>query len=406
MNTEHLLGHDNIHSRVCLRPAALAGLFLIVLAITSPCVNAGEATAPALEGLKFSTLAYVDYSRGQAALPDGGNSNYNRFKLNRGYFTVKKTMLPWLGMRATIDIHQDNTGDYKARQKYFYAELRPDDLGPLTGMKAEIGMGHMPWLDYEEHMNPYRCQGTMAIERAGVFNSADIGLSLRGDIGGKLEDAEGKTGNHSYTGRYGSWHVGIYNGGGYHAAEDNENKVVEGRLSIRPLADIAPGLQFNYLGIYGKGNTLSERLRDYPDYIVNLGMVSFEHPMVVLTAQYFITAGNAKGTWADTTTGEALSTEGLSLFGNVKIPELKEKLSLFFRLEHFDIDRDNVFADKTAYTMILGGLAYELYKGNMVLLVYEVTDYEDDAAPKKKLPVLDNKLGDEQEFQVVYQIKF
>ena len=56
-------------------------------------------------------------------------------------------------------------------------------------MKTEVGLGHIPWLDFEESVNPYRCQGTMAIERAGVFNSADLGVSIRGDFGGKLEDA-------------------------------------------------------------------------------------------------------------------------------------------------------------------------------------------------------------------------
>lgn len=55
------------------------------------------------------------------------------------------------------------------RLKYLYAELRPPDAGPFTDMKSEIGMGHIPWLDFEEHINPYRCQGTMPLsEQEGL----------------------------------------------------------------------------------------------------------------------------------------------------------------------------------------------------------------------------------------------
>ncbi len=198
----------------------------VAVILTSESVAAESDASKALEGLTFGTLAYLDYSNGQMPLPEGESSNYNRFKITRGYITIKKAMLPWLRMRVTMDVHQDKTGDYKLREKYFYAELRPADVGFLTGMKSEIGLGHMPWLDYEEHLNPYRSQGTMAVERAGIFNSADAGISLRGDFGGKLENADKKTGNHSYTGRFGSWHIGIYNGGGYHARENNENKTL------------------------------------------------------------------------------------------------------------------------------------------------------------------------------------
>jgi hypothetical protein len=150
----------------------------------------------ALEGLSLSGLAYVDYSNGVQPEPGDGDKSYNDFTLTRGYITLQKTMLPWMSARFTLDIHKESdTGDYNERVKYLYAELRPADIGFLTQMKSEIGLGHIPWLDFEEHINPYRCQGTMAIERAHVFNSADTGISIRGNLGGRLEDAKAKTGN-------------------------------------------------------------------------------------------------------------------------------------------------------------------------------------------------------------------
>ena len=369
--------------------------------------RAGDEANKALEGISFSTVAYIDYSNGQTPVDGGKTKDYNQFKLTRGYFTLKKKITPWLGMRLTTDLTQDATGDYKVRQKYFYAELRPNDQGPLTDMVAEVGLGHVPWLDFEERINPYRCQGTMAIERADVFNSADMGISLRGNIAGKLADPDKRTGNSQYAGRYGSWHFGVYNGGGYNAPENNENKAIEGRLTFRPLPDVVPGLQLSYFGVFGKGNAYSASLKDYPDYMVNLGMVSFEHPKINLTAQYFATKGNAKGTWIDSLkTKDALSTQGFSFFGNVHLPGTEDRLSAFGRLDYFDIDRDHVLADKTAYVMSLGGLAYRLYQENMVLLTYEATEFEKDVANKGKLPTRGYNAKDDQRVQAVFQLAF
>ncbi len=398
--------HSDVNSwRWALACGGILALMLIVPVFAPSDVAAAEektnSLLAALEGLSFGTLAYVDYSAGQSPLANNDEADFNSFTLTRGYFTVQKRMNDWLGMRATIDLTQDNTGDYKVRQKYFYAELKPHDLGPLTDMKSEIGMGHIPWLDFEEHINPYRCQGTMAIERAGVFNSADVGVNLAGYFGGRLEEAKERTGNSHYDGRYGSWHVGVYNGSGYHAAETNENKVGEVRLTARPLPEVVPGLQVSYFGIFGKGNTALS-----PDYMVNLGMLSFEHPMVILTAQYFQTEGNAKGTWVDTTSGKVLKTRGYSAFANVKIPGTDSRLSAFGRYDFFDIDIDDLIADKTAYSMVFAGLAYDLYKGNLILLTVEYTDYEVDAAGKGKVPVAGQNLGKDQKIQAVYQIKF
>ncbi len=383
--------------------STVAALTLVTLCVAGTVFADVTAKPPseALQGLKFEALAYVDYSNGRTPLAGNAEAEFNRFTLTRGYFTVKKQMNDWLGMRATIDIHQDNTGDFKAREKYFYAEIKPPDRGPFTNMKSEIGLGHMPWLDFEEHINPYRSQGTMAIERAGVFNSADVGVSLCGNLGGRLADAKKRTGNDHYDGRYGTWHLGVYNGGGYHADENNENKLGEVRLTVRPLPDQAAGLQFSYLGIFGEGNT-----SDGPDYMVNLGMVSFERPDVVATAQFFVTEGNAKGSWVDTGSSEVLKTQGYSAFGNVKIPGTERRLSVFGRYDHFDADVDDVIAEKTAYDMSLAGVAYELHPGNHLLLVFESTDFEVDAAGKGALPHTGTRLGSEQRMQAVYQIKF
>lgn len=118
----------------------------------------------------------------------------------------------------------------------------------------------MPWLDYEEHVNWYRCQDTIFIERNSTFNSADFGLTFVSLLGGEMSEEYQRKVNNKYPSRYGSMAFGVYNGGGYHASEKNENKVLEGRLTVRvrPLPDIIPGFQLSYFGITGKGNKEEE----------------------------------------------------------------------------------------------------------------------------------------------------
>jgi len=369
-------------------------------------VPAPSPYSKSLEGLSFEILAYLDYSMGQAPLPDDLEQDYNSFRNTRGYFTVKKVILPWMGVRMTFDIHQISDGDYEVRHKYLYTELKSAGAGPFTDLVAELGLGHIPWLDFEEHINPFRCQGTMPIERAGVFNSADLGVGLRGNLGGKLEDAKNRTGQSSYDGKWGSWHFGLYNGSGYHGIERNEDKPIEGRITLRPMPSVLPGLQLSYFGIYGQGNVKpdDEQGIKAPDYNVNLAMISFTHPRFVLTGQYFTTSGNAKGEWLDEQ-GDALKTVGYSAFASVKLPVPGDKLSLWGRVDHFDADADHVIADKTAYDMVIGSLTWDFHKGNMLMLVYEQTDYEDDNAGKGKVPSPGTRLGQDNKYQLVWQIK-
>jgi len=370
-------------------------------------VTKGTILPDSLKGLEVSGLGYLHYDSGKRPLANDRETSFSRFTLGRGYLTVKRQINPWLGARITSDLTRKTDGDWGFRLKYLYAELRPHDFGIFTDMKMEIGQGHNPWLDFEEHVNPYRCQGTMAIERAGVFNSADLGIGLRGNIGGKLPDAREKTGNPYYDGLYGSWHVGVFNGSGYHADEANNNKAVEGRLTIRPLPNTIPGLQISCLGMFGEGN------KDYsgkkPDYMVTMGYISYENPMYIFTAQYFRTTGNAAGSWvvlnADGSLKDELETKGYSLFGRVRMPFMP-RLALLARYDHFDQDKNDAISRDTSYNLYLGGLSYDIYKGNMVMIVFQSIDYGDDAGILHHLPSASNNLGDDYQFQLIYRLKF
>ena len=325
----------------------------------------------ALKGFKFGLLWYLSYQNGKDG--EGTGDSFNQFVVKHGYLTVSKEFLPYLSARMTLDITTVNDpedpedkpnnldGSIALRIKYLYGQFNLPAIGFFTQPFIEWGVVHMPWLDYEEHVNFYRCQDTMFLERNETFNSADIGLTFVSLLGGKMDEDYQKRVSHYYPGRYGSVAVGVYNGGGYHASEKNNNKVLEGRLTVRPLPDVIPGLQFSYFGVYGKGNTET----DPPDWRVNLGFAQFEHDYFVLTGQYYSGKGNQKGT-------DEKDKDGYSIFGELK-PH--KKFSIFGRYDRFDPDTDAGDNENTRY---IAGVAYHMDKQhkNMIVLDYDYVDYE------------------------------
>jgi hypothetical protein len=303
---------------------------------------------------------------------DGG-SGYSQFAIKRGYFRVTKELLPWFDAHMTLDVTtvkdpedepedkpNNLDGSIAVRIKYAYGKFKLPDFAFFTKPFVEVGVVHMPWLDFEEHINFYRCQDTMFMERNGLFNSADIGLTFVSLLGGEMPKEYQEKVSSYYPGRYGSMSVGIYNGGGYHASEKNQGKPVEARLTLRPLPDVVPGLQVSYFGIWGKGNT-----SDNPDWNVNSGMMSFEHEYVVLTGQYYSGKGNQKGS-------DEYDKDGYSIFTEIK-PH--KKFSIIGRYDRFDPDTDKDDDENSRYIV---GAAYHIDKPhkNMLLLDYDTVDYE------------------------------
>ncbi len=324
-----------------------------------------ESIVKALKGLSISSEWYLSYQDGQS----NNGTDYNKFVLKRGYVTIKKSITPYLTGRVTTDIYTNADGSTSPRLKYLYGEFKIQDMGFLTKPSVEVGLVHTPWLDFEEHINLFRAQDTMFVERNGLFNSADRGITFNTLFGGTMGTEYQNTVSKNYPGRYGSMAVGIYDGGGYHASESNQNKVIEGRLTIRPLPDVIPGLQISYLGITGKGNTAAE-----PDWRTNLGFVSYEQEYVTLTAQYYWGKGKSSGYDGidDEGIGYVNDKKGYSFFTEIKP---MDKYSIIGRYDHFDPNK-NVSDDENDRYIV--GLAYMLDKPhhNMILVDYDTVKYK------------------------------
>src|SRR4030042_2830009 len=300
-----------------------------------------EKVVKELKGIKFGLLWYLSYMNGEGK--DMGGSagdgvDRNKFAIKRGYFRFTKEFMPWFESHITFDVTQASVKDsslsdsVQVRLKYIYGKFKLTDMAFLTKPNFEVGLVHMPWLDYEEHTNYYRMQDTIFLERNGLFNSADFGVLFTSFLGGETPKENQEKGKSHYAGRYGSVQAGVFNGSGYHASEQNKNKVLEGRLTIRHLPDVIPGLQLSYLGITGKGNTAAN-----PDWTTNLAFGSFESEPVVVTGQYYWGKGQQDGSNETKQDGYSFFTE-LKLYNMFKDPV--NRFSVVGRYDHFDPNTD------------------------------------------------------------------
>jgi hypothetical protein len=330
----------------------------------------------ALKGFHPIGLFYISYQNGTAysGVP-GKTTGYNFFQLKRGYFGADVDITSYLTARFVSDITSDSTGDVKLRAKYMYGKFHWKGNEAISSPYMEFGLAHMPWLDFEEAINGFRMQDTMFLERNSIFNSADIGVLVGSDFGGSMgSDYKSKVNSH-YAGKYGSWQVGVYNGGGYHATEQNKNKVLEGRVTVRPVPSRVAGLQFTAFGIIGKGNQATNP----PDWRVFDGMVSYESQYFTFTGQGFVGRGNQAGT-AVNSDGTGAVQRGFSAFAAVHIPTPKigGKISLLGRADEMNT---NTAVYNDIKRLYIAGVAWHFYKSNIWLIDYQRTNHSVSTIP-------------------------
>lgn len=355
--------------------------------VAPPAVELPEA----LKGLSIGGVAFLDYATGKSG---GATSTaYNRFTLQRVYININKEIAPWMKFRITPDITTSATatGNYVMRMKYAYANFLASDIGPLTNTEVRVGLAQLPWIDFEEAVNGYRMQSAMFQDKRGLLTSSDLGVGVLGNLGGKLDKEQtAKVGSGSYAGRFGSYHIGVYNGGGYSSTtgETNTNKSLQGRLTVRPLPDMLPGLQLTYFGITGKGNAVDTKVGNPPNkpqgWLNNTAFASYQQKYVTATAEFYKGRGSNGGD-----TSYAKRKQGYSYFAKFILP-MYEKAAIFGRYDNLDPNKD-VKTDniKTA----IAGLSYKIVGENYIVAAYERTH-------DKTLPQEDKKA------QVVLQVSF
>ncbi len=192
-------------------------------------------------GTIFADYTYQDVPTAKDA--DSGIVHTNSFNLSRSYINVTGQISHWVSFRITPDITRQtisgtgvtlsDNNSLVFRLKYAYGQLNFDDFAP-KGSWLRIGTQQTPYIDFIEGAYRYRFQGSIFVDREGFLASSDFGVSSR----------------FNFPGNYGDVHVGVYNGEGYTAAETNDQKAIEARVSVRPAPSVAIVKGLRLTGFY------------------------------------------------------------------------------------------------------------------------------------------------------------
>jgi hypothetical protein len=335
------------------------------------------ADPPRWPQVKVGSTIFLSYQDGTSA-----GAAYSKFVIKRGYLDLTARLSSRLSARITPDVTQDASGEMRLRLKYGYGAFSAGTAGWATGSYVEFGMIHTPWIDFEEKVDRYRMQDSLFLERVGIMSSADLGIMAVGLLGGEMPGAYTKGVSGAYPGRYGSFAVGVYNGGGYTVAEQNTNKVVEGRLSVRPLPGAVPGLQVSYFGVSGRGNSAAR-----PQWTARMVSLTYSSRAVNAVGSYLTGRGNARGDAVDVG-GRSLDREGWTGFVEAK---LSPTWSVIARRDEFTPDTRST-SMRTTRTIF--GVAYHVGNGADVLLDRDELTYGGTLKPS------------DERTQLTLQIKF
>ena len=349
---------------------------------------------PALQGLKFSTTIFGDWSNityDHTSPVANSTVSKNQFALGRAYLTLTKDVNDWLGMNITTDFFNGTPDNgYELRLKYAYANLN------LAGTTTQMGMIPTPSDAYDGAIWPYRMQGKHLLDDLGIQASSDLGISNQGVFGGYMDNDYLKFASKQFAGKWGGWFVGLYNGAGYSVSGDsNGNKAASGLIYLRPLpaVPVLKGLQVAYVGTYGKSNgafdgTITGTTKgDIPDWQVNIGQISLQHEYFTIMGQYY----SGKATKSS---NDEYNRKGYLVDAFVRIPGI-EKVRAFGKYYTYDPNTDK--GDDTYKTMV-AGLSYDATKEFTPYAAWERRT-NDTSSPQAGS-------GDYDKFQVGFQLKF
>lgn len=339
-----------------MRSAAMVAAFIaIVTNVGGQTANEQSILRQLTSGTSFSGQWFMIYQ-----VRESGGDYSNQFLLRRGYITFNKRFNEYFSVKFTQDIVTDDegsdAGNIEMRLKYCLLHIDNTFMPILKSSWWEFGLINRPWFGFEDKVNEYRVQGAMYLDKYKVLSSADFGVSFSGLIGGEVNSDYQKNVNSSFPGLYGSYSIGVYNGGGYHAIEANSNKTVEGRVTLRPLGNTLPGLQVSYNFLNGKGNT-----PEAPDFTLHHMYLTWQSRHLTVAGQVYKGHGNGRGLWFNES-GESYMNRGYSIFGEAKL--LPTNWALLTRFDRFKLEGHA----PEACNSVVAGLCYRFAGSNKILL--------------------------------------
>jgi hypothetical protein len=206
--------------------AALAALTLGNSASAQAPSTAPAASQPVSPPpLSVSGLIFGSYNYQLPTTPAQlANQNDNGFIVDRAYINFRAPAGDRLSIRVTTDVYQTsetNTQNaFTIRAKYAYLQYDVPKFNNGATAFARLGILQNVVIEHIEQFWP-RYLSQTAIERAGFFASADVGLAAGVSLPNKMGDV----------------YATIVNGPGYTSRERDRFKDYAIRLSLTPLAN-------------------------------------------------------------------------------------------------------------------------------------------------------------------------
>lgn len=311
---------------------------------------ASTATPDDTPSIRLGATLYADYTFNAAPEirdADGNSIHPSSFNVTRSYLNITGNISHVVAFRFTPDIARETgtgsslNGSLTFRVKYAFAQINLDDW-MTAGSWVRLGVQQTPWVDFQENIYRYRFQGTVFSEREGFLSSSDAGASFHYNI----------------PANYGDVHVGLYNGENFNKFEVNDQKALQFRGTIRPLASGSPlarGLRAHV--IYNSDNYVKDADRDR---LVISG--TLEHQLINAGVEFL--AASDQPSIART----KVDAQGYSFWATPKLPRGIEGL---LRFDHLTPDDTfNAHRNRT-----IAGISYWFpHQGNVssaILLDYE-----------------------------------
>lgn len=270
-----------------------------------------SASAVKLSGQIFTFYQYTTYGT------DG--DSYNKFDIDRVYFTAKADLAPNTKVQITTDMFRQTDatkaayyGGLAVRVKFAYVEY-----APWSDFSVRLGMIPTHWQGIVDGTWKYRVLISSPTDnsRAGYNTTADLGI----------------TGTYTLPNQLGELAAHIFNGNGYANPEANRFKDLAVRATLTPIAD-QPLILAAY---YYKGSTESTIKQ-------TLGrdrwgaLLSYAYKGITLGLEY----GEKHDQGRLTTTSADTTQKGnlVSCFGHAKAPfeGFLGSLTLLWRFDYID----------------------------------------------------------------------
>jgi hypothetical protein len=326
----------------------------------------------AVSGLIFGSYNY-QMSTSPAQLPSQVD---NAFLLDRAYLNFRAPAGDRVSIRVTTDIYQTTEASanaYTLRAKYAYFQYDAPKSSNGSQLIGRLGILQNVTIEHIETFWP-RYLSQAAIERAGYFSSADVGLAAQ----------------YSLPARLGEVYATVVNGPGYQSRERDRFKDMAVRLSLTPFAGGRDTTLFQTLTLTGwlyKGATASSFVNSGP---VGEAMdrsraglfIGIKDPRLVLAAEVAQRHDESDaGTSVALRTQSSITGRLLSAFTVVRplafgAENRQSPLGVVLRYDHVTPTSSTeglvpAPSSSNAYHTFIGGVFYELSSKAVLALDYQ-----------------------------------